>query len=157
VAASLADIGWRKPTNVVAVLCGLGIALVAVVLTRAWLPHYPHYPHPHLAEISAFKVTGVLAAAGVCAFAEEVVFRGWLMTELDRVGVPLPTQVVTSAVAFGLFHGFAVIPAALLGGAWAIVYLLGRRSLTPTFASHVLINLIIEPWFFLATVATQLH
>jgi hypothetical protein len=55
------------------------------------------------------------------------------------------------------FYGFVSRAALLatfgatfvLGTALAITYLVGKRSLTPVIVSHVLVDLVIEPWLLL--------
>jgi uncharacterized protein len=102
----------------------------------------------HAAELSPLKVWG----AGVGCFGgvvEEIVFRGFVLTELDRIRTSVRLQVLVSGVVFGLLHaGFS--PAGMMltfvmGLVLAVVYMLGRRSLTPVALSHAVINLLIEP------------
>lgn len=116
-------------------------------------------------EASVFNVYNSLVAAlgpGVC---EEIVFRGFVMTELQRAGSARITQVLASGILFGLAHfgwgalasevnwaamAGAVISTTILGALYGVVYLVGRRSLWPVIAGHGLGNLIIEPWLVLA-------
>ncbi len=118
-----------------------------------------------LLEISAFNIYNSLAAAlgpGVC---EEIVFRGFVMTELQRARVSRLTQVLASGILFGLAHvgwgtltgdvnwlavASAGLNTAMLGALYGVVYLISRRSLWPAIAGHALGNLVIEPWLLLA-------
>ena len=93
----------------------------------------------------------------VGAVVEEIVFRGFVLTELDRVRTPVWLQVLGSGVLFGLLHaGFSPVGIALtfvMGLLLAAVYRLGHRSLTPGALSHAVINLLIEPWLLLFIVS----
>jgi membrane protease YdiL (CAAX protease family) len=61
----------------------------------------------HAAKLSPLKVWG----AGVGCFGgvvEEIVFRGFVLTELDRIRTSVRLQVLVSGVVFGLLHaGFS--------------------------------------------------
>ncbi|HLH26210.1 MAG TPA: CPBP family intramembrane glutamic endopeptidase [Chloroflexota bacterium] len=144
---SLADLGWGRSTTASAL--GLG---VAVGLGYAGLTLANPAVGAHAAELSLFKAWGVLigVAGGTV---EEIIFRGFVMSELERWHVSAPAQVLASSVAFAAIHGYSSLWGSLftagLGAALAGLYLFGRRSLTPTVLSHGLINLLIEPWLLL--------
>jgi len=97
-------------------------------------------------------------------FCEEVLFRGFLMTEFANAGYRKVAQVVIPGVAFGLSHagylnqGFLpwlgiAAPTAFLGMMWGVAYLLGRRSLVPAIVAHFLNDATALPWisFFMVT------
>jgi hypothetical protein len=75
-------------------------------------------------------------------------------------------QVIISGVAFGLAHTAwilfkgdikftfpAILSTSVLGFLLAIIYLVGGRNLGPCIFTHVLINIIIEPWLMLSSVS----
>jgi len=76
-------------------------------------------------------------------------------------------QVVISGVAFGLAHyswtlltkrGIkvtlpAILSTSVLGIFLAIIYIAGGRNLGPCIFTHVLINIVIEPWLMLSAVS----
>lgn len=151
---SLRALGLGKATNWRGMALGLVVAIVYSGLTAAFNPAVG----PNLLRLTLLKGLAVVAAL-VAGLVEETIFRGYLMTSLDRMGRGHVTQVVVSGAAFAIahFYGF-VSPAALLatfgatfvlGAALAVTYLVGNRSLTPVITSHALVDLVIEPWLLL--------
>ncbi len=79
--------------------------------------------------------------------------RGLFMESLRRGGVPAWRQVVASALAMGSYHGvlgfhyslqYAFYSAVLFGGV-SLIFLLGRRSLTPGLTAHALVHVLADP------------
>ena len=117
-------------------------------------------------EISLFKLLGILAAL-VGGIVEEVFFRRWIMDHFMSGGFAPILQVVISGVAFGLAHyswtlltkrGIkvtlpAILSTSVLGIFLAIIYIAGGRNLGPCIFTHVLINIVIEPWLMLSAVS----
>jgi hypothetical protein len=117
-------------------------------------------------EISLFKLLGILAAV-VGGIVEEVLFRRWVMDTLMFRGFASVTQVIISGIAFGLAHAGwtllakrdlkfslpAIISTSILGVFLAIIYLAGGRNLAPCIFTHVMINVVIEPWLMLSAVS----
>lgn len=144
---TLADLGWKRPTTAAAIAAGalFGAAYAAYTLM---IPEV----RANATELSLFKVYG--AAVGVIAgVVEEIVFRGFVMTELDGAGAPPWLQVLISGVTFAMIHiGFdfvGMLSTFVMGVILALVYLWGGRSLTPVAVGHGLINAVIEPWLLL--------
>jgi membrane protease YdiL (CAAX protease family) len=155
---TLADLGWGRATTRRAIVLGLLVALLYSAFTLA----SPVFG-PYAGEISWFKAWG--AFVGVIGGAiEELVFRGFVISELANQGVRAEWQVLVSGMLFALIHNgigllrgqWYVLPGIgltfVLGTVLALIYLDGRRSLTPTVLSHALINLLIEPWLLLGFV-----
>ncbi len=144
---SLSDIGWRGPTTLLAVLLG-------IVFAAAYSAYTLSNPliGPHAGEISLFKLAGV-AVGIIGAFVEECVFRGYIISELQHIKVSTLTQILVSGASFGLVHiGFdlaGVLITFVMGIVMATVYVIGKRSLTPSLISHAAINIVIEPWLLL--------
>jgi len=120
-------------------------------------------------ELSLFKLLGILAAL-VGGIVEEVFFRRWIMDMLMAGGGTPILQVIISGVAFGLAHTCwmlargsfkftlpAILSTTVLGIILAIIYLVGGRNLGPCIFTHVLINIIIEPWLMLSSVSGKWH
>jgi uncharacterized protein len=111
-----------------------------------------------------FHLFAALVIGITAGFCEEVLFRGFLMTQFAEAGYGKAMQVLMPGVAFGLAHagylnqgllvwlGIAV-PTAFLGMMWGVAYLLGRRSLVPTMVAHFLNDATALPWitFFMMT------
>ncbi len=143
----LADIGWRRSTTVTAIVAG-------VVFGGAYAAYTLGIPAvgDNATEISLFKVLGVVVgvSGGVI---EEIVFRGFVITELDRIGTPVPVQILVSGLTFAMIHaGFnisGIIVTFVMGLILATLFVVGKRSLTPVAISHGLINAVIEPWLLL--------
>src|ERR1700674_5629336 len=89
---TLADLGWRKPTQRVAVMGGvvLGLAWVALSYARGGSPWAAPWERPVMAVIGSFL-----------AFGEELAVRGFLMEQLRRGGVATWPEVLVSAVVMG--------------------------------------------------------
>ncbi len=151
---SLRDLGWGQKTN----LAGIGLGLLVAVIYCAITATNPEV-RSHLLQWSSLKLLA-LAAALTAGIVEETIFRGYIITTLARMEQRVLTQVLVSGLIFALAHiyGFASPTAylislgytILLGIALAIVYLVGRRSLTPVMLSHFLIDAAIEPWLLLS-------
>ncbi len=146
-ARTLTDIGWARPTTLTAILVGLVFAIgySAFTFTNPLIGQ-------NAAELSLFKLAGV-AVGVVGAIVEECVFRGYVITELERIKVTIPAQILVSGVAFAVIHvGFdlaGMVITLVMGLVLATVYIIGKRSLTPSIISHVAINVLVEPWLLL--------
>ncbi len=115
--------------------------------------------HPYLLCILAAWISPRCGALmGVTAgFCEEVLFRGFLMTEFAKAGYGKGIQIFIPGLAFGLSHagylsqGFLpwlgiAVPVACIGMIWGSAYLLGRRSLIPAVVAHFLNDATALPW-----------
>jgi membrane protease YdiL (CAAX protease family) len=139
-------------------LAALSIASNLRLFPRMGIPiSSAFFPH-------GFHLFAALVLGTTAGFCEEVLFRGFLMTQFAEGGYGKAIQVLMPGVAFGLAHagylnqgvpvwlGIAV-PTAILGMMWGIAYLLGRRSLVPTMVAHFLNDATALPWitFFMMT------
>lgn len=157
------DLGVWRPGTWSAWIVALGFAALSIGSNLRLLPrmHVPiscaFFPH-------GFHLVAALAMGITAGFCEEVLFRGFLMTEFFRAGYGKLVQVLVPGVAFGLAHaGFLnqgiiagigiMVPTAFLGMMWGIAYLLGRRGLMPSMIAHFLNDATALPWifFFMAT------
>jgi hypothetical protein len=159
---TLRDIGWRRPATrrswilaiVVAALMA-GSALASLGKTAQLLTDWSFY------RISLGLVLG--GSAGICL---ETIFRGFVMTQARDAGLPTILQITLSAVLFALalnrmaWSGVAghpefwavvgtVISSTVLGVAFAIIYIIGNRSLNPAIAAHAAIDMVVEPGMIL--------
>ena len=144
---SLRSLGFRRPTQWLPVIVAVALALCYAGFTLM-IPEV----RSHAAEISTFKIWGVFVGV-IGALVEETIFRGFILTELQRLRTAAWMQVVVSGVTFGLLHfGFSwwgMVCTTVMGMFLAITYLWSGRSLLAPVASHCLINIIIEPWLLL--------
>ena len=144
---SMRACGWLAPTSARIVFFAVIAAMVYSLFT-AQIPQV----RANLFEFSLLKLWGLIAGL-FGAFVEEVIFRGYLLTRLQKAGMSNVSQIVLSALTFGLLHlGFGwwgVLCTATLGGCLGALYVYGNRSLTGPLICHGVINAIIEPWLML--------
>jgi membrane protease YdiL (CAAX protease family) len=161
---SLADLGFGRPAR----RRGFIAAGVLALLTIALMLGGPLRGRAPLAEASLFHLyTSAVAGLGA-GFCEEILFRGFVTTELSLAGAGRVVQVLASGLLFGLAHAGwstlgasfdlrlllgSVVPTAVFGMLYAVVYLVGGRSLTPVIAGHVATDMVIEPWLILAALS----
>ncbi|TMQ31078.1 MAG: CPBP family intramembrane metalloprotease [Nitrospirae bacterium] len=104
-----------------------------------------------------FHLVAALATGITAGFCEELLIRGFLMTEFAAAGYGRVAQVSLPGVAFGFSHlGYSVhglvaavgimVPTAILGMMWGVAYLLGRRGLLPCIVAHFLNDSTALPW-----------
>jgi membrane protease YdiL (CAAX protease family) len=145
----LRSLGLGAPSRVAANIAGtvLGLLWGFLFLTSI----FQFDPEANIAQISGLRVVAALLAAGG-ALLEDFVTRGFLMNQLQQIGIPKWVQVLVSAFIFALYHTvwgfniisfiFSLVYGLLLGG----LFLWGKRSLTPVILGHSLAVLISEPF-----------
>ncbi|HTW34132.1 MAG TPA: CPBP family intramembrane glutamic endopeptidase [Rhizomicrobium sp.] len=145
---------WAAAAGVTILYIAYAMRGLSFVRTYAFVPR-------RWREATGLKLFAVPMAL-VTGLFEEAFFRRFLMDFAQQHGAGSAEQIGVSALSFGLVHGVwalfggfragvgATISTAVLGGLLAGVYILGGRSLLPCAASHVAINLILEPWLILA-------
>ncbi len=144
---TFADIGWRRPTTIPALILAITFALGYAVYTLS---------NPLIGsragEISLFKAAGAVVGV-IGAIVEESVFRGYLISELRKLGVSTGAQIILSGASFGIIHaGFSFIGilfAYVLGIAMATAYVIGKHSLASSVIGHTVVNILVEPWLLL--------
>ncbi|HEX3597493.1 MAG TPA: CPBP family intramembrane glutamic endopeptidase, partial [Polyangiaceae bacterium] len=89
------------------------------------------------------RLAWVVVATSV-GFCEEVVYRGYLQTELSAKTRSVTLGVILQAILFGLAHAdqgpWSAIPLAIYGLAFGVMAYL-RRSLVPGIICHVGVDL----------------
>lgn len=158
---TLEDLGWSQNAPlwgwlaaVIVVTIYVGFALGSPMLKGA----------PILSDWSAFRIIMALGIAITAGFGEELLFRGFVMTQARDGGASIAIQILLSALLFGMAHGGwggmatnfnigsmigAIVSTSILGLMLALVYVFSNRSLMPVIFAHFLIDLIIEPWLML--------
>jgi CAAX protease family protein len=145
---------WAAALAITAAYIAYAMNGLSFVRTYAFVPRrWREAPGLKAFAVPMALVTGLF---------EEIFFRRSVMDYAMQHGAGAAMQVVYSAVIFGLAHGVwglfggvragvgAMISTGILGGLLAGTYLLGERSLLPCAASHIAINLVLEPWLLLA-------
>jgi uncharacterized protein len=144
------DLDWRPPFT----RSSMAIAVVVAIAYSSFTLLLPEL-REDAAELSLFKLWDASCSLFAAAV-EEIIFRGYILTVLERNGSSFTAQVLTSGIAFGVVHigyaPWAIAMTLLLGVVLAWLYLLGRRSLAAPIVCHGLINVIIEPWLLLYTI-----
>lgn len=136
------------------------VTLILSLLPEAWLESYAE-------ASSALNTTGLLAllsTALVAPLVEEVIFRGLILSRLNRV-LPGWLSLLLSALLFGLCHGQPVwIAYAFVLGLILGTMALRSGSILPSLVTHILFNAIgqlsvvldesqINPWLLLGLLA----
>lgn len=103
-----------------------------------------------------FYALGLAAQAGI---GEEMLFRGYLITRLEKLGAGAWGAILGSALLFGLVHwpGYGLAPALLKSLSLGIptgAYFYYRRNLGPVMAAHLFIDFA---GFMAAFAAAKLH
>jgi membrane protease YdiL (CAAX protease family) len=160
---TLADIGWRRPATTRS--WWLAVALVVLVAGGALFGPLGK-PAQLLSDWSFYRVSLALimgATAGVCL---ETMFRGFIMTQARDAGMPAVIQITMSAVLCALVlarFAYASYPthpdvsgviattmsSVVLCAFFAVIYVMGRRSLNPAIAAHAAIDTVVEPGLML--------
>ncbi len=161
--SSFRDLGvWRMGTRTAWALALL-TAFLSIASNLRFLPRM-HVPVYYAFMPHGFHLVAALLMGTTAGFCEEVLFRGFLMSEFFKAGYGRGVQVFIPGLAFGLSHaGFLnrgllpwlgiAAPVACIGMMWSAAYLLGRRSLVPAVVAHFLNDATALPWimFFMIT------
>jgi membrane protease YdiL (CAAX protease family) len=133
--SSLAELGWGRRTTPLAVT--LSVLLGMAYLWGSYFGAQYILPGVDVTEFSLVRLA--LAPLGVFgAVAEETMMRGFFMTELQRAGVSTWLQIVASGACSAVYHALqnptllGFLPSFILFSMHAALYVLGKRSLTPT-------------------------
>jgi membrane protease YdiL (CAAX protease family) len=161
--AGLPGFGFTRLANprayLVAVLLGIVVLLLGGPLTQFLAGQHPIRQDVTLLAGSVspgLRVLLALVVVGVAPFAEELVFRGVLLSGLAR-RMPIGWAVLASAVIFGCAHlpdfGFAwyPVPVLILLGLIAAWLRVRTHSLWPSIALHATNNAVAAvAWFVVA-------
>lgn len=141
---TIRDLGWRLPTSKIAIAAAIvfGVLWTASSYARGGDPLAFPWQRP------------VMAAVGVVlAFGEELAVRGFFMEQLRRGGVATWLQVLASGLVMGVYHGVLgahysgpyAIASFVLFSLVSLIFVLGRRSLTPGLIAHSLTHVFGDP------------
>ena len=146
----LRSLGLGAPSRTAANIVGLIFGLLWGALLMANIFQFD--PDANLAQFNGFRLlTALMAATG--ALLEDVITRGFLMNQMQKIQLPNWVQIVVSALIFALYHTawsgfnvfaliFSIVYGLILGG----LFVWGKRSLTPVILGHSLAVLISEPF-----------
>ena len=155
---SLADLGWGRPTTKLALALAVGLAVA--YLYGSYFGARFVLRKVDVLELSwvrfALIPLGIFMAAG-----EEIMMRGFFMTELHRARVPTWVQIFASGACSASYHSLqnpswvGFLPSFVLFSLHAGLYVLGRRSLTPTVVAHGAYHVFGEPYLIMMILATM--
>ena len=145
---TLMDLGWRRPTTVTAITIAIIYGVLWVLLS------YAREPHPIQSFLALSWERPLMMLIGLfLAFGEELAMRGFFMEQLRRGRIPTWLQVIASAVFMGGYHGiiglhyslFYGISSMVLFGIVAVIFVIGKRSLTPGTIAHAMTHFFGDP------------
>jgi membrane protease YdiL (CAAX protease family) len=154
--SSMRDIGVWRSGNLAAWLIALAAAALTIASNLRFFPRMG-IPISNAFLPSGFHLVASLALGTTAGFCEELLFRGFLMTEFRMAGYGPAVQVIVPGIAFGLSHlGYSnlglvavvgiMVPTAILGMVWGVAYRVGRGSLLPCIVAHFLNDATALPW-----------
>ena len=147
--AFMRSVGLGAPSRTAANIAGVVVGLLWGALFLSSILQFD--PNANIAQISGLRVLAALLAAGGTLL-EDLLTRGYLMNQMQKISLPTWVQVVVSALIFALYHTlwgfnifsfiFSIVYGLLLSG----LFIWGKRSLTPVILGHSLAVLISEPF-----------
>ena len=157
--ASLREMGWNKRTTL------LSLSL-AVLLGAAWLllslvgAHFALRARGpgSFTVLNGRRLIAALLGLWISA-GEEIIMRGFVMTQLHRARVAPWIQILVSGVGFAIYHSLgnfslpSFVPSLVFGCLLAGLYVLGKRSLTPGILAHGIVNVLGEPFLAMMILA----
>jgi membrane protease YdiL (CAAX protease family) len=145
---TLRDLGWGKPTTWYAIV-------IAIIYGLLWtFVSYIREPQPLHSFLTITWERPIMMIIGLfLAFGEELAMRGFFMEQLRRGNIPTWLQVLATAIFMGSYHGligfhysvFYGISSAILFGIVAIIFVIGKRSLTPGTLAHAMTHFLGDP------------
>lgn len=145
---TLKDLGWGKPTTRLALI-------IAIIYGALWaITSYLREPHPLHSFLALSWERPVMMLIGLfLAFGEELAMRGFFMEQLRRGDIPTWLQILASAIFMGGYHGligfhYSIlygISSAILFGLISIIFVIGKRSLTPGTIAHTMTHFFGDP------------
>ncbi len=116
---TLADLGWRRPTT--------PGAIIAAIIFGALFASSFYFAPGHLSFLAFPWERFIMAPIGiVLAASEELIFRGFVIEQLRRAGVPTWIQIITSAATIASYHGitgYHYVISSVIGAFVLLVYL----------------------------------
>lgn len=161
---SLRDIGLWQPATFWSWVTAIALGALTAYSGLSNPALHLHSKLGALFDPAPWHLATALIAGLAAGFCEEITFRGFVMQELARGGRRPWAQVIVSGILFGAAHAgllragwraalLVIVPTAILGMLYSILYLWGRRSLMPVIVSHFMNDFAVIPWLFLAVAA----
>ena len=142
----LTELGWLQPTSSIAVI--LSLLLLGSYLFGMYMG--VHYVLKDSLLRFHWVRVALLPAGLLFGVGEEIIMRGYFMNELKRARVSTWLQVLLSAACSAVYHSFttpmAFISSFVMFGFLAIIFVIGRRSLTARVLFHSLAHMLCDPF-----------
>lgn len=153
---NFASLGTWRIGNWAAWALAISLASLSTASNLRFLPRM-HVPISAAFMPHGFHLAASLALGVTAGFCEELLFRGFLMTEFGGAGYGKFAQVFFPGLGFAIAHlGYSryglvaaigiIVPTAVLGMLWGVAYLLGKRSLVPCMVAHFINDSTAGPW-----------
>ncbi|MDW8147950.1 MAG: CPBP family glutamic-type intramembrane protease [Roseiflexaceae bacterium] len=149
--------GWGRPAPLLLMTLGALVGLLWGVF--GMFGYLQFNPEANFFAINLLRRFIVLAGAGG-ALLEDLITRGFVMGELERMQTPAWVRMIAVGLLFALYHSvwglsivscvFSLVYRLILGG----LFLLRKRCLTPVILAHSLALLIGEPFPTLSLMKT---
>lgn len=155
---TLAEIGWGKPASRLSLFFGFVLGALYVAGVYAGILN-----DPAMRDVNPFAFHWVrlaLAPVGIfMAASEEIMMRGFFMTELARARLGTTAQILLSGLCSAVYHSFhnltwiGFIPSFVLFSLHAVLYVASRRSLTPSIVAHSMYHVLCAPYLLMFAMA----
>jgi hypothetical protein len=162
---SLWHYGVTPPGTPLAWICATAVMVTYVAYSASRSPVIALYAFNPAAWLPVWGLRLFsIPMALVTGFFEEAFFRKSIMDSAQHHGFGVMSQVMISALIFGVAHAIwgvfggkvraavaVMLTTSVLGGLLALVYLIGGRSVGPCMAAHIGLNLFLEPWMVISS------
>lgn len=143
------DLGFKRPDSWLRIIV-VGLLIAVVLQSAALLQIKLGGPSPDISSFSQIKnnplaLLGYLVIAWTSAgFGEEIIWRGFIMTQIARLFGSGKTGwtigLLSSALLFGLIHAYQGIPGILMTGLtgilFGLVFLKAQKNLWASIFAH---------------------
>lgn len=143
--------GWRKPAPPVMLALGALLGGLNVAGVYAGIESDP---------LALHWIRLALAPVGVyMTVAEEIMMRGYVMTQLERAGAATWLQVLLSGGGSAAYHSLhnptwiGFLPSLVLFSLHALLYVVSRRSLAPSTLAHSMYPVLCTPYLLMFAMA----
>lgn len=155
---TLADLGWGQPSRWWVLALG---TLLGVLFGISGIQNFLRLdPTADPFEFSLLRVVTALLGA-ITAVGEDLITRGYVMHELQRLRTPTWVQICGSSLLFALYHSLwnfhlltGFVPSLVVGLILSGFFILGKRSLTPVLLMHGLMLVVGEPFLTMSLIIT---
>ena len=140
----LRELGWGRSTRRAALVIAVvyGLAWTAMSYARGGDPLAWSWQRPIMMCIGL-----------VLAFGEEIAVRGLILDRLERCRTSRLVQVATTGLVMAVYHGVVgyhvwpmyMVSSFVLFGLLSVLFIYGRRSLTPPLIAHAMTHVLGDP------------